>query len=283
MTRLFDALSKARSAHPARDPVAPPVRSAPVSTPPVQLATASAPPVQMKVVSPAAARPAVERPAAPDDGARRRIVALDGSAMLPTDELREMTGLRISLEAALTQRIPRTVMFIASQGGEGTSTVAAQFAQSLASDERLRVLLVDAHVRRPAYGSDGSPAAALPARGTPRRPAQSDAPSPDLMPLSEDSREASTLTPESLRESLDAIASGYDWVVIDGPPVLESPDAATLGAVADGVVVVVQAGRTKRPVLTRSVDLMNRAGGRVLGMVLNRRRLEIPEFIYRRI
>jgi hypothetical protein len=31
------------------------------------------------------------------------------------------------------------------------------------------------------------------------------------------------------------------------------------------------------------VDLMNRAGGRVLGMVLNRRRLEIPEFIYRRI
>ena len=66
-----------------------------------------------------------------------------------------MTGLRISLEAALTQRIPRTVMFLASQGGEGTSTVAAQFAQSLAGDERLRVLLVDAHVRRPAYGPDG--------------------------------------------------------------------------------------------------------------------------------
>jgi Mrp family chromosome partitioning ATPase len=210
-------------------------------------------------------------------------VVLDGSAELPTDVLREMTGLRISLEAALTEHIPRTVMFIASQGGEGTSTVAAQFAQSLASDERLRVLLVDAHVRRPAYGPDGSPAAARTARATRRRQARSDAPSPDLMPLSGDSREASTLTPESLRESLDAIASGYDWVVIDGPPVLESPDAATLGAVADGVVVVVQAGRTKRPVLTRSVDLMNRAGGRVLGMVLNRRRLEIPEFIYRRI
>jgi hypothetical protein len=31
------------------------------------------------------------------------------------------------------------------------------------------------------------------------------------------------------------------------------------------------------------VDLVNRAGGRVLGIVLNRRRLEIPEFIYRRI
>jgi hypothetical protein len=31
------------------------------------------------------------------------------------------------------------------------------------------------------------------------------------------------------------------------------------------------------------VDLVSRAGGRVLGMVLNRRRLEIPGFIYRRI
>jgi Mrp family chromosome partitioning ATPase len=64
---------------------------------------------------------------------------------------------------------------------------------------------------------------------------------------------------------------------------LESPDAAVLAEVADGVVVVVQAGRTKRPVLTRSVDLVRRAGGRVLGIVLNRRRLEIPGFIYRRL
>jgi Mrp family chromosome partitioning ATPase len=218
-----------------------------------------------------------------DAGARRRIVACGGSAELPTDALREMTGLRISLEAALTQRIPRTVMFIASQGGEGTTTVAAQFAQSLAGDERLRVLLVDAHVRRPAYRPDGSPAAAHLARATPGRQAQPEAPSPDLLPLSGDSPEARALTPDSLRESLEAVASGYDWIVIDGPPVLESPDAATLGAVADGVVVVVQAGRTKRPVLTRSVDLLSRAGGRMLGMVLNRRRLEIPEFIYRRI
>ena len=278
MTRLFDALNKARSAQPAHGPLSPPVQAATALAPPLRSAIAFATPVPRKVVH-AAAEPA----AAPDGGVRRRIVACGGSAELPTDVEREMTGLRISLEAALTQRIPRVVMFIASQGGEGTSTVAAQFAQSLASDERLRVLLVDAHVRRPAYGYDGSPSAVPPARVTPRRQAQPDAPGPDLMPLSADSREAHNLTPASLRESLDAVASGYDWIVIDGPPVLESPDAATLGVVADGVVVVVQAGRTKRPVLTRSVDLMSRAGGRVLGMVLNRRRLEIPEFIYRRI
>ena len=99
----------------------------------------------------------------------------------------------------------------------------------------------------------------------------------------DDEGQEHTVSPAALRETLDAVASGYDWILIDGPPVLESPEAPTLGVVADGVVVVVQAGRTKRPVLSRSVDLLNRSGGRLLGVVLNRRRLEIPEFIYRRI
>lgn len=268
MTRILDALSKARSAQPARGSAAPP-------TPPAIYAMPPAPPD--------AARPAAQRSLAPDGAARRRVVPFGGAAELPADVQREMTGLRISLEVALTQRIPRTVMFLASQGGEGTSTVAAQFALVLAGDERLRVLLVDAHTRRPAYRPDGSSATDRPERAAPGWPARSDSWSPDLMPLPDEARGESMVSPDALREALDGVASAYDWIVIDGPPVLESPDAATLGAVADGVVVVVQAGRTKRPVLSRAVDLMGRAGGRVLGIVLNRRRLEIPGFIYRRI
>ena len=103
------------------------------------------------------------------------------------------------------------------------------------------------------------------------------------MPLPESARRARLLPVETAQASLQAVAGGYDWIVLDGPPALESPDAAPLGAMADGVVIVVRAGRTKRPVLSRSVDLLRRAGGRMLGIVLNRRRLEIPEFIYRRI
>ena len=262
MTRILDALRKAES---TRGDV---VHSAPP-------ASTAAPP--------AAERPAcvaVEPPPVMQE-ARPAIVPFGPSAALPADVVREMTGLRVSLEVALTQRIPRSVMFLASQGGEGTSTVAAQFAQALASDPRLRVLLVDAHARRPAYGS--VPAAAQRTHVTRGAPGRAGNPGLDLMPLPEASRLEGLVSSSALRVSLDAVASRYDWIVLDGPPVLESPDAATLGAVADGVLMVVQAGRTKRPVLTRSVDLLRRAGGNVLGIVLNRRRLEIPEFIYRRI
>jgi Mrp family chromosome partitioning ATPase len=258
MTRIFDALRKAGSASAAtRAPV-------PVALP----AGASA-------VRSAAGRVGgrqLERPAG--------IVPFTAAVELPADVMREMTRLRVSLEAGLTERIPRVVMFVASQGGEGTSTVTAQFARTLAKDPRLRVLLADAHARRPGYAPDGSPRA-----GRVRPPSGDGAAAWnfDLLPLPEGLGPEHVLAPEVMREALSAVASRYDWIVLDGPPVLESPDAGPLGEVADGVVVVVQAGRTKRPVLARSVDLLRRSGGRVLGIVLNRRRLEIPGFIYRRL
>jgi Mrp family chromosome partitioning ATPase len=105
----------------------------------------------------------------------------------------------------------------------------------------------------------------------------------DVLPFAELYRGAGVIPPAEARAALEAFGPAYDWLILDGPPVLESPDSATLAATADGVVVVVQAHRTKRPVLARAAELLRKAGSRVLGSVLNRRRLEIPEFIYRRI
>jgi Mrp family chromosome partitioning ATPase len=266
MTRIFDALRKAQAER-AGTHAAPPA-----PTPRPSPAAGHLAPVAR------AARPVPERGAAPVD-AGRGIVPFDALVPLSPDVLRQMTGLRVSLETSLTQRIPRTVMFLSSQGGEGTSTVAAQFAQALADDGRLRVLLVDLHARRPAWTAEGGsewPGADPAGRGAPVR-------NLDLMPLPDAVRGERMLDPDAVRALLDPVSSAYDWVVLDGPPVLDSPDAAPLSAVADGILVVVQAGRTKRPVLNRSVDLLGRGGGHVLGIVLNRRRLEIPEFIYRRI
>jgi Mrp family chromosome partitioning ATPase len=174
-------------------------------------------------------------------------------------------------------------MFLAAQGGEGTSTVATQFASSLAADPRLRVLLVDVHARRQAHAADGRSRIAGAGSAAPPLGGAAAAPRADLMPVQEAVTSAGGAAPQVLRDILQAVAGGYDWVLLDGPPVLESPDAAPLGQATDGFIVVVQAGRTKRPVLARTVDLVNRSGGRVIGMVLNRRRLEIQEFIYRRI
>jgi len=265
MTRIFDALRKAQS--------------------PRGRAATPAPPAIVPVPSagPRSPRPVTERPYERADERRPAIVPFTAAVDVPADVAHEMTALRVSLEVALTERVPRVVMMLAPQGGEGTSTLAAQFALTLAADPRTRVLLVDAHARRPAYAPNGVPTARRARAGDRSASDGAGARNLGLMPLTEASRTERLMNPAALRDTLEAVAGDHDWIVIDGPPALESPDAAPLGAVADGIVVVVQAGRTKRPVLTRSVDLLRRAGGRVLGTVLNRRRLEIPGFIYRRI
>jgi Mrp family chromosome partitioning ATPase len=51
----------------------------------------------------------------------------------------------------------------------------------------------------------------------------------------------------------------------------------------DGVVLVVHCGRTKRETVERSIKQVQQFRGKVLGVVLNRKRYYIPDFIYRRL
>lgn len=272
MSRIFDALKKAHLGRPAAE--AAPSSRAPEPVPP--------PDHGLRGLKPAPMRREPDR-AVPGAEATPLVIPIREATELPEDVIREMTRLRVSIESLLADRASRSVMFVSSQGREGTSTVAFQFAFALTRDARIRTLFVDAHARRPALGSSaGTPAGERTpfTLGAPRDPAGRVL---DGWPLGEQFHEVGLLSAALLREVVEWASSRYDWIVFDGPPVLESADAAPIAAVADGVIVVVESGRTKRPVLQRTVELLRKAGGRVLGSVLNRRRLEIPEFIYRRI
>jgi Mrp family chromosome partitioning ATPase len=261
MTRIFDAMKKAQSrgitpgAHPTAAPAYP------------------AAPAPVSLVRPAPA------PAPPPPAALPRLDVVSAS-VLPEDIAREMNTLRIGLESALEERVQRSIMFMGSQGGEGTTTIAAQFALLLAADPRVRVVLVDAHVRRPALGERFGLGGRDVRRGTDATDIQRPL---SVVPVTDDTVAEGWLGPARARDLLAHLARDYDWVVLDGPPVLESPESLELATLADGVVVVLQSGHSKRPVVARAVELLRKSGARILGSVLNRRRMEIPGFIYRRI
>jgi len=59
-----------------------------------------------------------------------------------------------------------------------------------------------------------------------------------------------------------------DVVLLDAPPILAAADASILGAYADGVVMVVSAGRTSRAKAGEAKEQLAAAGARVLGAVL---------------
>jgi capsular exopolysaccharide synthesis family protein len=62
----------------------------------------------------------------------------------------------------------------------------------------------------------------------------------------------------------------YDLVVIDTPPLIASSDSLALAAQVDGIVVVVNARRTRQRMLAASFTRLTMAGGSVVGIVLNR-------------
>jgi Mrp family chromosome partitioning ATPase len=259
MSRLFQALKKAEAMPPVRESAAPP------RTPGV--APVAVPPLTPPMVRPLGTHPVRE----PVPAAVR--------AGLPEQVLREMSSLRVNLESQFPDRKPIIIALSGAQGGEGVSTVAAQFAISLAADGQLRTLLVDASAQRPSLLVSPGPLAGLFEPGG----AAGAGGTIDLVPVPDALRETGMVAPSDLEAMLQPVRPHYDWIVIDLPSVLYSAEAASLAAIADGVMIVVEAGRTKKPVLGRAVDLLRKAGARVIGSVLNRRQLEIPEFIYRRL
>ena len=176
---------------------------------------------------------------------------------------------------------PRIVAFIASHHGEGTSTVALDFARTAAALAKADVLLVDA---APAGRWDGMPglveSVAAGAFEHAVRPLE---PGVDTALLVG----SGGLQPDLLRRSglapvWDAVRGHYRLAVIDAPALESGIEGVALGAQVDAVVVVVEAERTRAPVALRLVDLLRRAEAPVTGAVLNKRRFYVPAWIYDR-
>ncbi len=75
----------------------------------------------------------------------------------------------------------------------------------------------------------------------------------------------------------------YDYVILDGPSVPGSSDVRVICNKVDGVVLVLEAGKTRKQVAVRAKQELEEAGGKLLGVVLNKRKFYIPEWIYKRL
>jgi receptor protein-tyrosine kinase len=70
-----------------------------------------------------------------------------------------------------------------------------------------------------------------------------------------------------MRNTIDALRSQFDRVIIDAPAVLPLADLGILAPLADRVVLVVRAGQTTKPAIADAVASIGRE--RLLGIVLN--------------
>lgn len=191
----------------------------------------------------------------------------------------EFRRIRSALAYANVSSRVKVLLVTSGMPAEGKSTIAVNLAMTLAG-LRNSVLLIDADMRRPRAhehaGIDGSIGLTsvlldevefevakhsvadstldiLPAGTVPPNPAE-------------------LLTSSRMAQLLDFAAAEYDYVVIDSPPTLSVADANLFATQTDGVILVVDATKTRRAALTKSIRSLESGGARILGTVLNRAR-----------
>jgi Mrp family chromosome partitioning ATPase len=80
---------------------------------------------------------------------------------------------------------------------------------------------------------------------------------------------------------LAALRTGSDVVLVDAGSLSGDGSIIGVASMVDAVVVVVEAGRTRKHEVIRTVETIEAAGGTIAGLVLNKRRTWIPSWAER--
>jgi capsular exopolysaccharide synthesis family protein len=185
--------------------------------------------------------------------------------------------LRTNIRYSGVDKPLRTLLVTSAGPTEGKSVTVANLGVAMAQ-AGLRVVVIDADLRRPRLhevfgvhprgGLTGSLLeGAMDGRLQPSGILEKLTllPAGDLPP-----NPAEMLSSQRFQELLATLAQDQDMVLIDSPPILPVTDAAVLARGVDGVLLVIDAGETRREVARRAVDNLQQVGAHLIGAVLNR-------------
>ena len=221
----------------------------------------------------------------------RRALEMAGVEDVPEGFLRELGILRNALDSLFKGRDKRSILFTSAQAGEGSTTLATSFSRFLAFEGIEKILVCEMNARRPAFqdvfainGDAGVTDYFSRRRDLASLLQSTGAGQMDILQVGQRDPSVIQLNLNQVFPQLRAeIHQQYSTLIIDAPPVISCPETPPMTALVDGVVLIVQAGKTKREIVQRAVASIESAGGQVLGIVLNRKKYYIPGFLYKRI
>ncbi|MEM7713928.1 MAG: polysaccharide biosynthesis tyrosine autokinase [Cyanobacteria bacterium P01_A01_bin.68] len=183
--------------------------------------------------------------------------------------------LRANLKFMSADEELKVIVVTSSVPQEGKSTVAANLATSMAQMER-RVLLIDGDLHRPsqhhiwelpnAQGLSNVIVGQVEVMAAIKKGMDNlDVLTCGAVPPSP----ASLLDSKRMASLIESFRSYYDYVIIDAPSLNLAADAATLGQMADGVLLVVRPGVVDSVNAAFACEMLEKSGQNVLGQVVN--------------
>jgi len=193
--------------------------------------------------------------------------------------------LRTNLQFAKVNSELRTIMFTSSGPAEGKSTTIANVAVALAQSGR-SIILVDCDLRKPVqhriFGKRNKGVTNILVDDSPAETFLQDTEIDNLRILPSGPippNPSELLSSAKMVQLLDELKGLADLVLIDAPPTIAVTDAAVMAVKVDGIVLVIDATSVRPEMAQKAKDLLIKANGHILGVILNRVEIE-EEYAY---
>lgn len=184
--------------------------------------------------------------------------------------------LRTNLQFLTVDKEVKTILFTSTAPDEGKSTLISNLAITLAQSEK-KVLLIDCDLRMPVQHKIFS---VLNDKGLTNVITDTVPINSCIQQVNGFNLELLTSGPippnpsemldsERMMKILAELKERYDYILLDGPPVLAVTDAALLGSKVDGVIMVTAVGNTRIDRAKEAKESLLKGKARILGVILN--------------
>lgn len=205
----------------------------------------------------------------------------------PTSLLAEAyRGLRTSLEYSSVDKKLKTIVVTSSNPGEGKSTVSTNLAFVLSQGGK-KVIVIDGDLRKPTihkkFKLDNTEGLTDLLVGKKSINQVSKAIDKNITVITAGKKTpnpAEMVSSKAMEELIKFLKDEYDYVIIDTPPVRTISDGVILSAKADGVILVVRAGKTKSADIVKGYKELEKVKANIVGSVLNAIEIRKDKYYY---
>lgn len=181
----------------------------------------------------------------------------------------------------------KTVLITSSGPGEGKSTVIINLAITMAQSGK-KVLLLDCDLRKPTIHKNlGLPNSS----GVTNVLIQNKKIEECLLKVNVENlyiltsgpmppNPAELLGSKKMKSMIQEFEKFFDIILIDSPPVLAVTDAQILSTLSDGVIILSAYGKSEKPALVKAKELIDKVGGKTIGVVLNKVPEQVDDYYY---
>jgi len=194
--------------------------------------------------------------------------------------------LRTNIQFSKADGKLQTIMFTSAGPGEGKSTTIANAAVTLAQSGK-QVILIDCDLRKPVqhkiFRKKNRGLTNILVEEVPVQDFLQDTEIENLRILTSGPippNPSELLGSRRMQELLDYLKTEADYLIIDAPPVIAVTDACVLASKVDGINLVIDSGAIRPEMAQKAKDLLIKANGHILGVILNRVEIEEEHAYY---